>query len=526
MNRLDDIPFSAVLASKIVKGGTTPKGLVTIKVTPDPEWLKYLAEAAPLIRSWWDTGAGWGWKSDSPAVRPVYSLFGKQGYGSTNATVRAQTALAELERFKGILPMGNNVSPVAFMDAALVRSSATPDEAEELRNLDIGTREVILGSFGSVTDTPQRGLNNTLFVDSNLYTGRIRDDTPWKAWRFRVWNAARAFEALAEYPWPGVDWAFLQAFLEFQGPQLIVIISAPALLAKDDVKSFITLAFLSKFDEIVDRVQAILKAEIRHQARLATLKGIFFTIIGAVVSILTAGAATGSMASIGAKLLATGIAAMTAGEKKKLQGSLTNIAKEFAIDAPTFAAEVTRTAAWIEAQAPTPPDEAAPAPSQEPQVYTPESQPGSVQAPPPSQQPPPGQSWAPGMNKGDGTAVPPAKKYQLIVEGAVAYTSTSLDEITAVVRDKVQIGQRFEIRYDGTGGAAQGWTSLGLKIKVSDGNDYLTIHPEDVDAVMRMSPAAVQDLMNKASTTLKQEAKTGSGWMIAPLAIAAYLFFK
>lgn len=248
------------------------------------------------------------------------------------------------------------ISPLDALPAAVVRAAPTADEAAWLAAFDKATR--------GTPEIIQMGgpWQNMLGIDPRAFMykapGEWQDRRKGGAVYWRVLNLGTALGILENYPWPGPSYQFAQAFREFLGAPLLSYCDTPARISEEEMRAWVMFALLEKFDEVTDRVEALVQKKVRKKQRLAMVRGAALAVVGLAVGFMLSGAALAA-----AKL---GMRQLDAQVKKDLKGSLKSIAGEFADGEPAFAAELNRVVAYVDANTPPEPEAAAPVPGRVP----------------------------------------------------------------------------------------------------------------------------------------------------------------
>lgn len=194
---------------------------------------------------------------------------------------------------------------------------------------DVGLLSTVLiagGPFGSFLDIPVI-----------LGQWKTSDSTPWKDSRKSFQNAKEFRDGLDWYPWPGPKVYFVQALREFYNHEIRSIIYGPAVLTRTDVFTWTTLALVCRYEEVVDRVEALIRKKIRKSQRKSVQIAIGLTVIGTALGGILAGSAL-TLAKYGLDKLSGTI-------KRSVSNNLKEIAKELKEEAPGFALELERVAA-------------------------------------------------------------------------------------------------------------------------------------------------------------------------------------
>lgn len=108
------------------------------------------------------------------------------------------------------------------------------------------------------------------------------------AMRGRIQNALAVLDAWDGYPWPGVEWAMIEAFMERVGWAIHALTAGPP-LSPLEARNWTTASLASEYGWIVDRYNAIQAAEVREDQRRAVVRMVGLAIFAAVVTAGVAG---------------------------------------------------------------------------------------------------------------------------------------------------------------------------------------------------------------------------------------------
>lgn len=170
------------------------------------------------------------------------------------------------------------------------------------------------------------------------YLGDGANPQPFKDYLPYLLNIATIGNAVGAYPWPGPPAMFWQAFLEFAAGYVNALILRKGKPPTElEARTMITIGLLEKWDQILDRVEAIAAKYERKEKREAMTRALAIAVIGVAAGVFTGGA---TLVLVGAALTT-----LSAYEKSKAARQMAEFAAMFEKNNPAFAAEVERVAA-------------------------------------------------------------------------------------------------------------------------------------------------------------------------------------
>lgn len=324
-------------------------------------------------------------------------------------------------------------------------------------------------------------------VSLRLYTTGVKDPNwtvdvtaKWADEKTRVLNIGRIAQTLAFYPWPSppeVNQFFRLMFKDAMNQ--IAAVKAP--LHPEDIRTWLTLTLMDKFDELMTAVERHLKRKAEKLKRRALVRQL---IVVALATIFTLGIGSAAGATAGA-IVGTGFKTVIKGldtiQKVKAAKSLEKAAAQFDATDAAFAAEIRRVSALFDAPAAAAEAVAPPLPEETAAVAEVVAE-ETVQ------------------NQGA----------QVVVEGQVVTQTNNLDEAAqAAVQNSVP-GDRVEVIVGGK--------PTGLNIRTQGGME--SVPPQHEPAVRAASHEQLQDLA-------RQEAAARPGrfpWWLIPVGAAAAYF--